>query len=105
MGLQKLRADIMGATEHNGSVPYYAKWLGGPSLALIRNCPVHTCIPDAPIEPRTVYISGEPDSYTTQPAACKYKGKTLHGFITSQQGGPSGFAGYVFHTTLNPQQE
>ena len=101
MGLQKLRADVMGATEHNGSVPYYAKWIGGPSLALIRNCPVETRIPDAPIEPRTVYIQGEPDSYTTQPAACKYRGRTLRGFITMDPTRD----GYVFHTTLNPQQE
>lgn len=102
MGLQKYRNDLVGEPYPNGSVSCYAKWIGGPSLALIRNCPVETRIPEPSIEPRTVYIQGEPDSYFSQPAACKYKGKTLRGYISFSTDGKTG---PVFHTTLNPTKE
>jgi hypothetical protein len=78
MGLQKYRADVSGEPDENGAVPFYSKWMGGPSLALIRNCPVDT----VGIEPRTVYITSEPDTFFTQPAACKVKGKTVRGYVT-----------------------
>ena len=39
MEMQKYRADVMGETSPNGAVPFYSNWIGGPRLALIRNCP------------------------------------------------------------------
>jgi hypothetical protein len=78
MGLQKFRADKAGEKQSNGAIPFYAHWIGGPSLALIRNCPVN----NATIGPRTVYIRGEADTMFTQPAACTYRKKTIRGYVT-----------------------
>lgn len=80
MGLQKFRADEADEPTPNGSVMWRTKWIGGPSPALIRNCPT-------PFGPRTVYITGEADTYFSLPAACKVKGKTVRGWVSvSEQG-------------------
>ena len=78
MGLQKFRADEQGEKQLNGGTPFYCRWMGGPTLALIRECP---CENDPTLKPRTVYISGEPDTYFSTPAACKLKGKTVRGYV------------------------
>jgi hypothetical protein len=83
--LQKYRADVAGETCENGAQPWFARWMGGPSLALIRNCPT-------PYGARTVYIRSEPDTFFSQPAACRVKGKDIRGFITCNDGN------YEFHT-------
>ncbi len=79
MGIQKYRADEAGTPDANGAVPYYTRWMGGPSLALIRNCPT-------PFGPRTVYISGEPETYFSQPAKVIYQKKTISGYIMQKDG-------------------
>ena len=84
MGLQKFRADIKGDTDKNGAISFYAKWMGGPSLSLIRNCPT-------PFGPRTVYIRGEADTFFSIPAACTVKGKTIKGWLGCEEGN------WVFH--------
>lgn len=88
MGLQKYRADKQGQTQSDNAVPWYSNWIGGPSLALIRNCPT-------PYGPRTVYIRGEPDTFFSIPAACEVRlnGKriTIKGYITTTNHGE-----YVF---------
>jgi hypothetical protein len=61
--------------------------MGGPTLSLVRECPIE----NANISPRTVYIRGEADTYFSLPAACRYKGKTVTGYITSNDDGE-----YVF---------
>mgnify|MGYP000908338372 CR=1 FL=1 len=80
MGLQKYRADKPGDKQPNGAIPWYAHWMGGPTLALIRDCPVDNRL----IGPRTVYVRGEPDTWYSIPAACRYQGKTVTGYITTQ---------------------
>ena len=84
MGLQKYRADEAGKKDKNGATPYYTKWMGGPSLALIRDC-------KTPYGKRTVYIRNEPDTFFTQPAACRVKDKNVYGYITHEDDE------YVFH--------
>lgn len=80
MGLQKYRFDRDGEAESNGSVPVYTDWMGGPSLAGVRQCPCEG------YGTRTVYIQGEPDTYFSQPAAIGAKGKRVKGFITYETG-------------------
>lgn len=77
MGLQKYRADESGGKDANGAEPFYARWMGGPSLALIRNCPT-------PFGPRTVYVQDEPDTFFTIPAAVRVKGKNVRGYLTCE---------------------
>jgi hypothetical protein len=79
MGLQKFRADEAGEKQANGGTPYYTRWMGGPSLALIRECPIEN---DPTLAPRTVYISDHPDSAFSIPAACRLGGKTVRGYVT-----------------------
>jgi hypothetical protein len=77
MGLQKFRADRAGQKQVNGGTPFYTEWIGGPTLALIRDCKIE----NRDIPPRTVYVRGEPDTWFSIPAACKYRGKTVAGYI------------------------
>jgi hypothetical protein len=102
MGLQRYRADRAGAKQKNGGTPWFTDWMGGPTLALVRDCPID----NLPLElnsvfqkPRTVYITGEPDTFFSIPAACKYrivKGKTLimRGYITTDESGEYYFRAY-----------
>ena len=90
MGLQKYRFDITGEPEPNGSIELRTDWLGGPSLAGVRNCPC----PDG--KPRMVYVRGEPDTMFTIPAACSIKGKRQSGYLTH------GEEGYVFNIPTGP---
>ena len=91
MGLQKYRADFAGEKQSNGATPHYTRWVGGPSLALVRDCP---CENDPTLTPRTVYITSEPDTYFSIPAACRSRGKTVRGYLTSRDGD------FVFHRYL-----
>lgn len=79
MGIQKFRADKAGPADGNNAVPFYTDWFGGPTLALIRNCPT-------PFGARTVYIRDYPDTYFSIPAACTVKGKTVSGWVGVQDG-------------------
>lgn len=79
MGLQKYRADKAGPKQTNGGEPWYTEWMGGPTLALVRGCPIE----NMDIPTRTVYIRGYHDTFFSIPAACKYKGKTIRGFVTT----------------------
>lgn len=88
MGLQKYRADQAGEKQTNGAIPWFTNWMGGPTLALIRNCPTN-------YGPRTVYIRGEADTWFSIPAACRYKGKTITGYITTNDGGEYVFVQHV----------
>ena len=85
MGLQKYRAD-RAEPQTDGSTRYYADWMGGPSLAKIANCRIATVDTR-----RMVYVTGEPDTWFSIPAACKVKGATVRGYLTSDD------AGMIFH--------
>lgn len=87
MGLQKFRANEKGETQKNGGTPYYAKWIGGPTLALVRNCKMD----NMPLPPRTVYTRGHADTFFSIPAACVYRRQTITGYITTDDNGE-----YVF---------
>lgn len=79
MGLQKYRADQSGPKQANGGVPHHTNWMCGPTLALISHCPIQ----NADLTPRTVYVRGEADTFFSIPAACRYKGRTVTGYITT----------------------
>lgn len=85
MGLQKYRAD-KSEKQADESIQWFANWMGGPSLAKIENCRIH----ESELR-RMVYITSEPCTFFSQPAACKVKGKTVRGYITSDD------SGMIFH--------
>jgi hypothetical protein len=95
MGLQKYRADRAGDKQKNGGTPFYTCWMGGPTLALIRDCKIDGLPLDLESsfqKPHTVYVVGEPNNAFSIPAACRYtvfKGqeKVLTGHITTDESG------------------
>ncbi len=75
--MQKYRKDES-TKQKDGAILWHAKWMGGPSLAVIENCRWESL--DG--QPRiTAYITGEPDTVFSQPAVCSYKGKRVRGYI------------------------
>lgn len=92
MALQRYRADASDPPSPNGSVAWYANWVGGPTLSLIRSCPVD----EEGVAPRTVYVTGEPDTFFSMPAACKVRGKTVKGWIGREE------SGWKFHPRKQP---
>lgn len=66
----------------DGSVLWYAQWVGGPSLAAVQRCRVHGT------EKRyTVEITGYPDTWFSQPAVTRIKGRRITGYVTSDDEG------------------
>lgn len=91
--LQKYRADYAGDVAPNGAVEWMARWMGGPTLALVRKCPVHLTVMGQKVSPRTVYITGDADSFFTIPAACQVRinGRRVDvlGYVSYDDDGPS----------------
>lgn len=73
---QRYRADES-RQEKGDVVAWYARWMGGLTLAKLVNCPT-------PHGRRTVYITGEPDTYFTIPATCRVQGRTVKGYVTCE---------------------
>jgi hypothetical protein len=81
MGMQKYRADES-RVQPDGATLWYAKWMGGPSLAKIENCRLANLAGDMRA---TVYVTGEPDTWFSQPAVCSYKGCAMRGYLTNDE--------------------
>ena len=76
--MQKYRADVS-KTQPDGAVLWSAKWMGGPTLAKIDNCRLVDLAGDMR---RTVYITGEPDTWFSIPAVCSLAGCRMRGYVT-----------------------
>lgn len=77
--MQRYRADTF-KLQGDGAKVWYAEWMGGPSLSKIENCRL------ASIEGemrRTVYLTGEADTYFSIPAICKIAGRRVTGYVTN----------------------
>lgn len=77
--MQKYRAD-RATKQGDGATLWHAEWMGGPSLAKIDNCQLANMSGDMR---RTVYITGEADTYFSIPAVCKLAGCRVRGYVTS----------------------
>lgn len=81
--MQKYRAD-KSSKQADGAVTWWADWFGGPTLAKITDCRLVNLVG----EPRrTVYITGEADTFFSIPAATHYMGKRLKGYVTGDDDG------------------
>ena len=83
MGMQKYRADTWQLQE-DGAKLWFAKWIGGPSLAKIEGCRLDNMAGDMRA---TVYITAEPNTFFSQPAACSLKGCRVRGYVTGDDNG------------------
>lgn len=83
MPMQRIRADYPGLTQPSGALPWYfgAPGMGWRILAKVQNCPCEDG------KPRTVYITGQPDTYFSIPAATRVKGRYVAGYVTSDENG------------------
>lgn len=81
MTIQKYRADTS-KPQPDGSIRWSAEWMGGPTLAKIVNCRI-----DGSEKRLTVYVTGEPDTYFSVPAATRVRGRYVAGYITGDDNG------------------
>ena len=81
--MQKYRADTS-KTQNDGAKLWFAQWMGGPTLAKINNCRLESLQGDMR---RTVYITGEPDTWFSLPAICKIGGCRVKGYVTGDNDG------------------
>ena len=76
--MQKYRADVS-KPQPDGAVIWSAQWQFGPSLAKIANCRLAHMAGNMR---RTVYITGEADTWFSIPAVCKIAGCRVRGYVT-----------------------
>lgn len=81
--MQKYRADSS-KPQADGAILWFANWLGGPTLAKIKNCRLNLAGGDWR---RTVYITGEPNTFFSTPAVCKIRGCRIKGYVTVDNDG------------------
>lgn len=81
--MQKHRAD-KSEPQPDGATAWYAQWMGGNTLARIDNCRIDNLAGEMR---RTVYITGEADSYFSIPAVCKLMGARVKGYVTGTDTG------------------
>lgn len=78
-----------GTLQTNGSTSYLTP---GPwaSLAKVANCPCEDG------RRRTVYVTGQPDTFFSAPAQTRVKGKTVTGYLTTIHDGGYEFRANAF---------
>ena len=80
--MQRFRANTS-QLHADGAIAYYANWLGGPTLAKVTNCRLANMAGDMR---RTVYATGEPDTFFSIPATCRIAGHRVRGYLTMSEG-------------------
>ena len=80
--MQKYRADTS-ELQPDGSIQWFAQWMGGPTLAKIEHCRLNL----AGDMRRTVYITGEADTFFSIPAVCSLYGCRVKGYVTTDDDG------------------
>lgn len=80
--MQKYRAD-KSEVQADGAIVWRSVWMGGTPLARINNCRLENLAGDMR---RTVYITGEPDTWFSVPAVCRLMGCWIRGYVTMDDG-------------------
>jgi len=78
MGLQKFRADKFDK-QSDGAEIGVSEWLGGPTVSLVRNCRLANLEGNMR---RTVYATGDPDTFFSIPAVTVIAGCHVNGHLT-----------------------
>lgn len=81
--MQKYRVDVA-TPQEDGSFVGKSQWMGGEPIALVRNCRLVTLAGDMR---RTVYATGEHDTFFSVPAACRIMGCRVNGYLTTDDDG------------------
>jgi hypothetical protein len=83
MGDQLYRADYCEPPQDDGAVVWRSRWMYGTPLAKIANCRLAQLVGDMR---RTVYITGDLDTYFSIPAVCYIAGCRVRGYVTGDDG-------------------
>ena len=83
MGMQKYRADSW-CLQPDGAKVWCAQWMGGRPLSRIDSCRLVTLSGDMR---RTVYVTGEADTWFSIPACCNVMGARVTGYVTGDDDG------------------
>ena len=86
--MQRYRAD-KATPQSDGAVLWHSEWNYGPSLARINNCRLENLVGNMR---RSVYITGEADTYFSIPAVTLIQGCRVTGYVTDD-----GDGNLVFH--------
>lgn len=86
----RYRADAA-TPQADGATVWHTQWLGGPTLAKIDNCRLASLAGNMR---RTVYITGEADTYFSIPAVTRLQRAYVRGYVT-----PDGEGNLVFRHT------
>lgn len=70
--------------QSDNAILWFARWLGGPTLAKIENCLLANLAGNMR---RTVQITGHPDSYFSIPAECSIAGARVCEYVTCDDEG------------------
>lgn len=81
--MQVFRADIS-ERQSDDAVVWRSQWMGGRTLAKVENCRLKNLAGDMR---RTVYVTGEPDTFFSVPAVCKIAGCRVTGYLTRDDDG------------------
>lgn len=82
MSLQIYRAD-RNDYQPDGANVWRSVWMGGEPISKVSNCRLENLAGEMR---RTVYVTGEPDTYFSIPAVCILGGKRVRGYLTSDDG-------------------
>lgn len=83
----RFRCDVSKVQSDNACL-CFAQWLGGPTLAKVRNCRLVNLQGDMR---RTVTITGHADTWFSIPAECRIAGCHVRGYVTSDDDGNAVF--------------
>lgn len=86
--MQKYRADVSEA-QADGAIVWSARWMGGPTVSKVDNCRLENLSGNMR---RTVYVTGEPDTWFSIPAACKIAGCRVKGIFDPRRRAKLGFS-------------
>lgn len=81
--MQKYRADTS-EPQTDGATVWFTQCYGFQTVAKIENCRLENLAGDMR---RTVYITGEPDTWFSIPAVCKIQGCRVRGYVTGDDDG------------------
>lgn len=80
---QKYRAECS-AVQDDGAIVWRARWTGGFPIAKVENCRLETLSGSMRA---TVTATGDPDTYFSIPAVCRFMGVRVRGYLTSDDNG------------------
>lgn len=72
------------AVQDDGAIVWRARWTGGFPIAKVENCRLESLSGDMRA---TVTATGDPDTFFSIPAVCRFMGVRVRGYLTGDDNG------------------